>query len=134
LLKSGYSYVPYVSHEKLVEDNKADYYLALRQTQTTLRTDNPDLKPWLSFFLAMLHHQAEKAMALLTSESLDRILSPKQLAVWEYLQTVDEASPGDISKNANVARATVNQVLNKLMDLKKIERLGLGSSTRYRKI
>src|SRR3989339_1840814 len=27
LLKNGYEYMPYVSHEKLVEDNKPEYYL-----------------------------------------------------------------------------------------------------------
>ncbi|MCX5726750.1 MAG: Fic family protein [Candidatus Saganbacteria bacterium] len=31
LLKEGYLYMPYVSHEKLVEDNKPEYYMALRK-------------------------------------------------------------------------------------------------------
>ena len=38
LLKSGYVFVPYVSHEKLIEDNKPDYYMTLRKSQKTLRT------------------------------------------------------------------------------------------------
>src|SRR3989344_6476866 len=29
MLRAGYAYIPYVSHEKLIEDNKADYYVAL---------------------------------------------------------------------------------------------------------
>ena len=33
LLKHGYAYIPYVSHEKLVEDNKPEYYLSLRKSQ-----------------------------------------------------------------------------------------------------
>lgn len=133
LLQSGYAYIPYVSHEKLVEDNKADYYVALRQTQKTLRTDNPDLKPWLKFFLSMVYKQAEQAIALLSQENIEKTLSPKQLAVWEYLQTVDEATPSEIVEHVNVARATVNQILNKLLKLKRVERIGLGRSTRYRK-
>jgi len=36
LLKSSYAYAPYVSHEKLIEDNKADYYIALRRSQKNL--------------------------------------------------------------------------------------------------
>jgi len=47
---------------------------------------------------------------------------------------VDEASPNDIAKNANIARITVNQVLNKLLNMKKIERIGEGSGIRYRKV
>lgn len=35
------------------------------------------------------------------------------MAVWEYLQKVDEAAPGEISKHAKVARPTVNQVMDK---------------------
>src|SRR3989338_7945601 len=40
LLQAGYQYMPYVSHEKLVEDNKADYYMALRKSQKTFGTPN----------------------------------------------------------------------------------------------
>ena len=61
-------------------------------------------------------------------------MSPKQIAVWEYLKGVAEATPGEISKNARVARPTVNQALDRLIKLKKIERLGMGRTTRYRKI
>jgi len=61
-------------------------------------------------------------------------LSPKQSAVWNYLQSVSEATPGEIAKKAKVARPTVNQSLHKLLRLKKVERIGLGRSTRYRKL
>lgn len=33
MLQAGYEYVPYVSHEKLVEDSKIGYYIALRKSQ-----------------------------------------------------------------------------------------------------
>ena len=41
LLKAGYSYVPYSSIESIIEQNKQGYYLALRQTQGTIRTEAP---------------------------------------------------------------------------------------------
>src|SRR3972149_6299162 len=41
LLQAGYAYVPYSSLESVIEQNKEDYYLALRQTQGTIRTDAP---------------------------------------------------------------------------------------------
>jgi len=43
LLQTGYSYIPYVSHEKLVEDNKPDYYIALRRSQKTIGTKNESI-------------------------------------------------------------------------------------------
>ena len=67
-------------------------------------------------------------------DKFEKLLSPKQILVWKYLQTVDEATPQEISKNAKVARPTVNQVLEKLLKYKKIERIGMGSATRYRKL
>ncbi len=133
LLKQGYVYVPYVSHEKLVEDNKPNYYMALRTSQKTFRTEDEDLTAWLDFFLNILLRQSQMAINLITQENIEGLLSPKQLAVWQYLQEVDEATPQDITKNVHIARITVNQVINKLLNLKKVERLGEGSSIRYKK-
>lgn len=134
LLQQGYLYVPYVSHEKLVEDNKPDYYIALRKSQKTLKTKNEDVTPWLDFFLSILWEQAKRAVSLLSKEAIEKLFSPKQLLVFEYFQTVDEATPRELSKKLKIARPTVNQVLSRLIQFKKIERIGLGRSTRYRKI
>lgn len=132
LLKAGYQYMPYVSHEKLIEDNKPDYYLSLRTSQKTLRTENQNINSWLSFFLSIILKQSQIAVNLLSAKNIEGLLSPNQLKVWQYLQKVNEATPLEISKNAGVARPTVNQVMNKLVKLKQVERVGLGRSTRYR--
>lgn len=132
LLKEGYAYMPYVSHEKLVEDKKPDYYLALRKSQKTFKTKNENILDWLNFFLDIILEQSQQAIDLLTSENIEPILSKKQLRVWEYLQQVKEATPQQIADRTKIARPTVNQTLAKLLRLKKIERLGLARSTRYR--
>ncbi len=134
LLKEGYLYMPYISHEKLVEDNKPEYYLALRQSQKTFKTDKETIVPWLDFFFTIFLKQSQMAVELLSKENIEKLLSKKQLSIWQYLQTVEEAAPGEIAKKAKVARPTVNQVLDKLLRLKKVERIGLGRSTRYRKL
>lgn len=134
LLKTGYVYTPYVSHEKLVEANKPDYYIALRRSQKTIKKKKEDVTPWLHFFLDIVLEQSKQAVELLSKENIEKLFSPKQLAIWDYLNTVDEASPAEISKQTKVARPTINQALDKLLRLKKIERIGLGRSTRYRKV
>lgn len=134
LLREGYLYMPYVSHEKLVEDNKPDYYIALRRSQKTFRTEHEDIVPWLNFFLSILLTQAKMAVELLSKENIEKLLSPKQLAVWEYIQKTGEVGPGEIAKATEVARPTINQALDKLLRLKKIERIGLGRTTRYKKL
>ncbi len=132
MLQAGYLYMPYVSHEKLVEEKKQEYYVALRKTQITFKSEKPDLIPWLTFFLNIILDQSKQAVELLTADNVEKTLSGKQLAVLEYLQKVKEATPRDIAENTKVARPTVNQVLEKLISIKKIERIGMGRSTRYR--
>ncbi|MBI5375405.1 MAG: Fic family protein [Candidatus Schekmanbacteria bacterium] len=134
MLKEGYLYMPYVSHEKLIEDNKPDYYLSLRQSQKTFKSGSEDITPWLHFFLDIILKQSEMAVALLSRENIEKLFSPKQLAVWNYLLSVEEATPREIANHTNIARPTINQVLTKLLQLKKIEQIGQGRSTRYRKI
>lgn len=134
LLQQGYFYVPYVSHEKLVEDNKTEYYIALRKSQKTFGTAGEDLVPWLDFFLRVVLEQAERAVSLLSKESVEKLFSPKQIRVMDYFESVDEASPGQIAKKLKIARPTVSQILSRLLQFKKIERIGLGRSTRYRKV
>ena len=134
LLQHGYAYIPYVSHEKIVEDNKPDYYLALRNAQKTFKTQKEDITPWLDFFFTILLEQARRAVALLSKEAIEKLFSPKQLLVLEYFQKADEVTPIEISKRLKIARPTVNQILSRLIQFKKIERIGLGRSTRYRKV
>ncbi|PIT86458.1 MAG: hypothetical protein COU33_03070, partial [Candidatus Magasanikbacteria bacterium CG10_big_fil_rev_8_21_14_0_10_43_6] len=113
----------------------------LRRSQKTIKKKKAvpagrqeDVAPWLDFFLDIVLEQSKQAVELLSKENIEKLLSPKQLAVWKYLNTVDEASPAEISKEAKVARPTINQALDKLLRLKKIERIGLGRATRYRKV
>ena len=134
LLKEGYLYMPYISHEKLVEDNKPDYYMALRKSQKTFKTDHEDITSWLDFFLTIFLKQSKMAVELLSKENIEKLLSMKQLAVWEYLQKAKETTTGEIIRETKITRSTVKQVLDKLLRLKKIERIGLGRSTRYRKL
>lgn len=154
LLKEGYSYMPYISHEKLIEDNKPEYYIALRRSQKTFlsakalaaagKTEHSafanaaagreNIVSWLDFFFTIFLEQSQTAVELLSKKNIEKLLTKKQLAVWQYLQGVDEAAPLEIAKKTKVAHPTVRQALDKLLRLKKIERIGQGRSTRYRKL
>lgn len=81
--------------------------------------------------VAQIVHQS---IAGFTEKTSEKNLSPKQRAVWGYLQNVEEATPGEIARETHVARPTVSQALDALRCLKKIERIGQGRTTRYRKI
>jgi Fic family protein len=134
LLQNGYLYVPYVSHEKLVEDNKTEYYFALRRSQKTFHTKNENIAPWLDFFFTILLKQSQSAIELLSKENIEKLLSEKQLAVWKFFENVEVTGTGAIVKGTNIPRPTVKQALEILLKLKKIERIGQGRGARYKKV
>lgn len=134
ILQQSYDYVPYVSQEKLIEDNKPEYYVALRQSQKTFKTKNEDIVPWLSFFLKIILEQSEMAIRLLSHEEVARLLSPQQEIIWKYISSQNNyVSPMEIECATKIPRPTINQALYKLLRLKWIEKIGLGRATRYKK-
>jgi len=134
MLQHGYEYMPYVSQEKLIEENKPEYYMALRASQKTLRTNKEDISAWLTFFLKIILEQSEKAINIISYEEVSKLLSPQQNIVWEYISKQDKVvTPLEISRATNIPRPTINQVLNKLLSLKWVERIGIGRTTRYKK-
>ena len=134
LLRSGYVFAQYVSHEQIVEHRKDEYYIALRKSQETFKTDRNTIAPWLNFFLSVVKEQAVNAVSCLEEEKVEDVLSPKQYEVWKHISSVGAGAPGEIVKATDVALGTVRQALNRLGELGKVKRVGRGRATRYVKI
>lgn len=134
LLRSGYQFIQYVSHEQIVERRKDEYYVALRKSQETFKTDHDTISPWLNFFLSVVKEQATKALSYLEEEKVEDTLSPKQFEVWKYLSSVGEAAPGDIARATGIVPVTISQALDRLIEIGKVKRIGRGRGTRYVKI
>jgi Fic family protein len=134
LLRSGYQFVQYVSHEQIIERRKDEYYVALRKSQETFKTHYDTIAPWLNFFLSIIREQAIKALSYLEEEKVEDTLSPKQYEVWKYISSVEAASPGEIVKATGVALGTVRQALRSMVEHSKIRRVGRGRGTRYMKV
>ncbi len=75
-----------------------------------------------------------KIALVIESEDVEKLFSPKQLEIWNYLRKVEEATPLEICRETKIAKPTVIQALNRLIKLRKIERIGMGRGTRYRKL
>ncbi len=137
LLRSGYQFVQYVSHEQIVERRKDDYYFALRSSQATFKSQtkpegtHETIAPWLNFFFSTLEGQATKALMYLEEERIEDTLSPKQYAVWKYISGKGEGSLGEIIEATGIVRGTVRQALLRLVELGKLKRIGRGRATRY---
>ena len=63
LLQNGYLFTKASSHEKIIETRKADYYLALRKTQSSWKMDKENIYPWLKFFLEVVKDQGDASIS-----------------------------------------------------------------------
>ena len=140
LLRAGYSFAQYISHEQVVEQRKYQYYLALRSSQATFRSQTkPEgieetISPWLNFFLSVVKEQADKSIALVEKETDEDTMSPKQNEVLEYLSKVKEAGPAEIVRETGIIMPSVRKSLERLVLLGKLKRICRGRGTRYVKI
>jgi Fic family protein len=134
LLQSGYSFSKFVSHEKLIEESKAEYYLALNQTQRVWKTEHEDVTPWLLYIFNIFLQQAKAAQRILEADQFEYLLSEKQQAFWKWAQSLEskEFNRGDAIDALGFQPRTVEQIMKKLLDMKKLEKFGQGRATRYR--
>jgi len=134
LLQVGYQFTSVVSHEKLIEQRKADYYLALNQTQKSWKTEGEDITPWLLFFLNIVHQQAEHALEILGRDDREASLSENQqnLLDWIRARETDTFTRKDLIESFDLPTRTIEASVKRLLEDQFIERLGAGRATRYR--
>jgi Fic family protein len=132
LMRAGYDYVPYTSLESVIEQSKDAYYLSLRQTQGTLRTEAPDWQPWLTFFLRALQQQKARLEKKIERERL--ILGDLPELSVQILELCRERGRVTVAAVAKVTGANRNTIKDHLKALTKgghIEQHGAGRGTWY---
>jgi Fic family protein len=116
LLRAGYAYVPYSSLESVIEQSKEGYYLALRQTQATIRTDTPNWQPWVLFFLRALQQQMKRLAKKVERERIVLSAMPKlSLTILEYAREHGRVTIGDIAVLTGTSRNTLKQHFRQLL-------------------
>jgi Fic family protein len=132
LLRGGYAYVPYSSLESVVEQTKERYYIALRQTQGTIRTDKPDWQPWLGYFLGVL---TEQKLRLDKKIARERILLGRlpelSVQILELCRERGHVTISDIVKATGASRNTIKDHVTALVDKAHLVRHGAGRGTWY---
>lgn len=132
LLRAGYAYVPYSSLESIIEQSKEGYYLALRQTQGTIRTDKPDWQPWVVYFLKVLKAQKQKLEKKIDRERI--ILGDLPALSVDILELAHERGRitiADAAKTTGASRNTIKDHVKALTDAGHLSRHGAGRGTWY---
>lgn len=132
LMRSGYAYVPYSSLETVIEQNKEAYYLALRQTQGTIRGDTPDWQPWLVFFLRALAEQVRRLNKKIEREKLVLAALPAlSLQIVEFAREHGRITMGDAIKLTDGNRNTLKQHFRALVEQGRLSLHGSGRGVWY---
>lgn len=132
LLQGGYAYVPYSSLESVVEQNKEAYYLALRQTQGTIRTDAPNWQPWLGFFLRALSEQVRRLEKKVQREKLVLATLPElSLQIVEFARQHGRVTIGEAIRLTGSGRNTLKQHFRSLVEKGHLKLHGSGRGVWY---
>ena len=132
LLKAGYAYVPYSSLESVIEQSKEAYYVALRQTQVTIRTPAPDWQPWLTFFLRSLAEQVHRLEKKVEREKIVLAAMPElQLQIVEFAHEHGRITIGDAIRLTSASRNTLKQHFRSLVERGTLNQRGSGRGVWY---
>ncbi len=132
LMQTGYAYVPYSSLESVIELNKEAYYLALRQTQGTIRTEAPNWQPWLTFFLRSLAEQVRRLEKKVEREKIVLATLPElSLHIVEFAHEHGRITMAEAIKLTNASRNTLKQHFRNLVARGHLQQQGSGRGVWY---
>lgn len=132
LLRAGYAYLPYSSLESVIEQSKDAYYLALRRTQATIRTAEPDWSAWMLFFLRALQQQKRRLEKKIEREQLILGDLPElSVSILELARERGRVTVAEAVKSTGANRNTIKDHLKALADQGHLVRHGAGRGVWY---
>ncbi len=132
LLRAGYAYVPYSSLESVIEQSKESYYLSLRRTQGTIRTDAPDWNPWLEFFLRALQSQKQRLEKKMERERVMLAALPElSVLILELARGHGRITVAEAVRVSGASRNTIKDHLKALVEQGHLVLHGAGRGAWY---
>ena len=108
------------------------YYLALRQTQGTIRSEEPNWQPWLVFFLRALSEQVQRLNRKVEREKLVLAALPElSLQIVEFTREHGRITMGDAIRLTGGSRNTLKQHFRALVERGHLELHGSGRGVWY---
>ena len=113
--------------ETIIEANKDNYYLALRRTQQTIRTDKQNWEYWLVFFLRTLAKQKENlGIKVKEEQALRSSLPALSRQILDLVKTRGEITVKEIQSSTGANRNTIKLHLKNLVGADYLSQVGEG--------
>jgi len=129
LLKSDFKWIQYASFEHEIEKNQRNYYSALRVCQ--IMRPNEDIMSWINFFVQNLSNAQRKLEANLQPTEMDKILSPKQRKIYNFVSDNPGLRMGEIANALSISKPTMKRLVARLVALEVLRTYGKGAGTNY---
>ena len=131
LLRAEYDYAPYASLERVIEERKVEYYVALQHSQVAVR-GNPDAYgEWLQFFLGVLGAQQQALESLLSTAARRQDLPAAQSKILEWITEKGSTTTPELASGLGIPARTVRYHLAQLTRRKLLEAQARTAGRRY---
>jgi Fic family protein len=114
------------------EQEVAGYYIALRQTQGTIRTESPNWQPWITFFLSSLLSQVKRLEVKIEREHLLLATLPElSIQLLSIAREHGRLTVASAQAQTGANRHTIKLHIRKLMAGGHLAQQGTGRGTWY---
>jgi len=136
LYKSCFDHRRFFALDDFYDENRSDYYAALK----TVQTDKGDITRWLEYFSDGVLHSIDKVKDFIEKIGLtpkieegERIeLTQKQIKILERIQEKGKVGNKELRDMFGITRQAMLKEISKLIDAKLIELIGKGRNAYYK--
>src|SRR3989344_3396173 len=136
LYKRGFDHRRFFALDDYYDENRSDYYAALK----TVQTDKGDITRWLEYFSDGVLHSIDKVKDFIEKIGLtpkieegERIeLTQKQIKILERIQEKGKVGNKELRDMFGITRQAMLKEISKLIDAKLIELIGKGRNAYYK--
>jgi Fic family protein len=129
LMKSGYSWIQYVSFEHEIENKKSEYYRILMQCQR--QRPGEDVNSWVLFFLDCLKNIQHQLLTKLEFHTKSDKLSIREKMIYSFVENHPGSKSSDIAKKIDIPLPSVKRLLAEMVKSKLLVIHGAGAGTSY---
>ncbi|MBR3224948.1 MAG: Fic family protein [Atopobiaceae bacterium] len=134
LQRAGFDICRYVSIEGMIDEHKAGYYDALKESSVGWHESQNDYTPFVLYLLQILYACYRELDRRYAGGTLERVPKAKRVETL-LMELYVPASKAEIcSRLPEVSVRTVERVLSRLMKEGRVEKIGTYRDARYRRI